>query len=70
MNVEDKIRVGNGVREWSRMAFEHDWINQKRGKMVHMGEIHSWAGMHTCWSQGWGYMEVIGNIWENPELLK
>lgn len=40
------------------------------GKLCSMAEIHSWAGMHSCFTQGWGYIEVIGNIYENPSLLQ
>ena len=36
------------------------------GEIVRMGQVHLWTGMHSCWS----YLEVIGNIQKNPELLK
>jgi len=39
------------------------------GKRVSMGEMHSWCGAHYCFSIS-RYLEVIGNIYENPELLK
>jgi uncharacterized phage protein (TIGR01671 family) len=39
------------------------------GKKMSWREIHTWCGMHTCLTHGWGYVEVIGNIYENPELL-
>jgi len=39
------------------------------GKMVDMRTVHSWAGMHSCFSFE-EYIEVIGNIYENKELLK
>lgn len=42
----------------------------KAGQKVSWREIHTWCGMHTCLTHGWGYVEVIGNIYQNPELLK
>lgn len=39
------------------------------GKIVSMGKIHSWAGAHYCFSFS-HYIEIIGNIHENSELLK
>lgn len=40
------------------------------GKMLSWREIHSWTGMHTCLTQWQSKLEVIGNIYENPELIK
>ena len=39
------------------------------GKKVSMRTVHSWAGMHSCFSYP-RYMEIIGNVYENSELLK
>lgn len=39
------------------------------GEMKYMREIHSWCGMHSCFSFP-RYIEVIGNIYENLELLE
>lgn len=41
----------------------------RNGQMVNMREIHGWHGMHHCFSFE-SYIEVIGNIYENPDLLK
>jgi uncharacterized phage protein (TIGR01671 family) len=40
-----------------------------KGKEVHVRDMHSWVGMHTCLLEGESKLEVIGNIYENPELL-
>jgi uncharacterized phage protein (TIGR01671 family) len=39
------------------------------GKKQRLAVIHSWSGMHHCfrWPEK---LEIIGNIYENPELLK
>lgn len=39
---------------------------------VSPGEMHSWVGMHDCLDRYYAnkYHEVIGNIYENPELLE
>lgn len=39
------------------------------GKRKSMATVHSWQGMHNCFSKNWGYIEVIGNIYENKDLL-
>ena len=39
------------------------------GKKISMRTVHSWAGMHSCFSYP-RYMEIIGNMYENSELLK
>jgi uncharacterized phage protein (TIGR01671 family) len=51
---EKKIKVNGGIHN---------------GMMVDMREIHGWSGMHTCLGDK-DNIEVIGNIYENPELLK
>lgn len=62
--------------EWREIGF-HTIIHDKMvkvvggsqdGKMKSMEEIHSWAGTHSCFSFP-RYIEIIGNIYENPELL-
>lgn len=40
------------------------------GKIVGMAEMHSWCGMHDCFSNSERRIEVIGNIYENKEPLK
>ena len=40
----------------------------KNGKVCSMREVHSWAGWHSCFSFPRN-IEVIGNRYENPELL-
>ena len=42
----------------------------REGKMLSWREIHTWCGMHTCLTQWQSKLEVIGNIYQNPELLK
>jgi hypothetical protein len=39
------------------------------GKEVGTATIHSYAGMHSCFSFK-RYTEVIGNIYESPELIE
>jgi uncharacterized phage protein (TIGR01671 family) len=39
------------------------------GKMKNMREVHSWCGLHHCFSFP-NRLKVIGNIYENPELLE
>lgn len=39
------------------------------GQIVPDYEIHSWAGMHSCFFSE-EYIEVIGNIHQNKKLLK
>lgn len=38
------------------------------GKYCMDYEIHNWTGMHHCFSSE-DYTEIIGNIYENPNLL-
>ncbi len=65
------------VIEWYEHGFIRHMLDKKvkvkggtsNGKMVHMGEIHGWAGMHSCFSFP-RYIEVIGNIYQNKKLLK
>lgn len=48
-------------------------VGPSKGKKVSMREIHIWAGSHTCLSKhgtSWGYIEVVGNIYQNPKLAK
>ena len=40
------------------------------GKMLSWREIHTWCGMHTCLLEWQSKLEIIGNLYENPELLK
>ena len=40
------------------------------GESVSVHEMHSWVGMHTCLTQWQSKLEVIGNIFESPSLLK
>jgi uncharacterized phage protein (TIGR01671 family) len=40
------------------------------GKMCSWREIHSWNGEHNCLLVWQEKLEVIGNIYENPNLLK
>lgn len=42
----------------------------QEGKMLSWREIHTWCGMHTCLTQWQSKLEVIGNIYQNPELLQ
>lgn len=42
----------------------------EKGKKLSWREIHSWCGMHDCLSDTWVKREVIGNIYENPELIE
>ncbi len=54
-NIHDKkIKVDGGT---------------SHGKMESMRTIHSWSGMHSCFAFP-RYIEVIGNIYENKNLLK
>ncbi len=39
------------------------------GKKLSWREIHTWCGMHHCLSDSWVKREIIGNIYENTELL-
>lgn len=40
------------------------------GKKVNVRTMHSWCGGHTCLLVWQSKLEVIGNIYENPDLLK
>ena len=40
------------------------------GKEVSWREIHSWVGCHTCLTEWQSKLEVIGNIYENKNLLE
>lgn len=42
----------------------------EKGKEVSAREMHGWVGMHTCLLQWTSKLEVTGNIYENPDLLK
>ena len=43
--------------------------SSQAGKTVAMSEMHSWVGSHYCFSYE-RYLEILGNIFENPELLE
>lgn len=43
---------------------------EKDGEMVAWREMHTWVGSHTCLREWQKKLEVIGNVYENPELLK
>ena len=40
------------------------------GKKLSWREIHTWVGMHDCLSDNGVKRKIIGNIYENSELLK
>ena len=65
-----------GTVEWHDAGFictTHDKEIKVKGGTRHntmqkMWEVHSWMGGHHCLNDG--YLEVIGNIYENSDLLK
>ena len=42
----------------------------QKGKPTRVREMHGWVGMHTCLREWQSKLEVIGNIYETPELIK
>lgn len=40
------------------------------GKKLSWREIHTWTGEHFCLREWDSSREVIGNVYENPEVLK
>jgi uncharacterized phage protein (TIGR01671 family) len=70
----NKEHVVTATIEWLGVSFFPRIHNTKvfgghPRREVPMWEMHSWCGTHDCLT-GWPEkLEVIGNIYENPELL-
>lgn len=61
---EDRFRTCLLDKKMKVVGGSHD------GYTLSQYEVHSWVGSHTCLREWPEKLEVIGNIHENPELLK
>jgi uncharacterized phage protein (TIGR01671 family) len=66
--VTATVKWVDGYARWGVPIHKKMIWHEISKKMVMMREMHSWVGEHHCFSQP-RRIEVIGNIYENPELL-